>query len=571
MVRDQLRVRNFTTDQNLENYMTRIHSSDPSAGIHTPTTPEPSASTTSGASSSGHARQRAGVTQGALGQLKQVGQKRTASSGSTETAPRKRLAQQRTAFFDDGSSRVETWAVPDLRRGAMPEAHAMSEALRNPPELIHLEDGANPKGLASTDDPKAKSWASDSHFHPTNYAQQGMLPRDMVNMMNDIGVRRTVMAPIPTDCMPCGSHAHGEHNDIPSESYYIPARHKDIKPEELTADVEKGIAASGHVMLNQQVDADTAFFFKSAKLSDAERDRIDPMVTGVHLGSPLSTQALLFKMAKDPGVFSGIGEVTIHKELIEHQYEGVRQANLTTNVQAFKNLAASAGVIGMPVVLHCDVDSTENQRKSHPDPAVHFNDLKNLFASPETSNTHIIWAHGGGLGRFVKEPSEHVEKLGAILSNPAMKHVNIDISWSRVAQQVTKDEASLQRWSALINEHPTRFLFGSDALNPQTNATWSETADLYKPLFNRLTPEANTLVKTGNYDRLITQARPKVRAFEKHVLTQDFVEKKLRASGNTRLNDGPHIDASALRAARDEAFAKAGVGLDGHPVAVGAH
>jgi hypothetical protein len=104
-------------------------------------------------------------------------------------------------------------------------------------------------------------------------------------------------------------------------------------------------------------------------------------------------------------------------------------------------------------------------------------------------------------------------------------------------------------WAALINEFPDRFLFGSDALNPQVKDTWAETGNMYKPLLDQLTPEARVAVKTGNYDRVLTEARPKVRAFEQHVLTRDFVEKGLRSSGDGRVNDGPHIDPEALRAA----------------------
>jgi len=58
-----------------------------------------------------------------------------------------------------------------------------------------------------------------------------------------------------------------------------------------------------------------------------------------------------------------------------------------------------------------------------------------------------------------------------------------------------------------------------------------------------------------------------VRAFEQHVLTPEFVEKGLRASGDTRVNAGPHINPEALRAARDAAYAGAGVDVHGKPLA----
>jgi hypothetical protein len=51
------------------------------------------------------------------------------------------------------------------------------------------------------------------------------------------------------------------------------------------------------------------------------------------------------------------------------------------------------------------------------------------------------------------------------------------------------------------------------------------------------------------------------------VLTPEFVEQRLRASGDTRVNAGPHIDPEALRAARDAAYASAGVDVNGKRVA----
>lgn len=416
-------------------------------------------------------------------------------------------------------------------------------------------------------------WMSDSHFHPTNYTQQGMTPLQMLKMMDEVGIHRSVMSPIPTDVMPCGSH--GDHNHIPPESYYVPAKYANIKPQELTAEIEQEISQSSHLMLNQQVDADTALFVDVNKtLNTAQRDRIDPMVTGLHLGSPLSPQALLFKLAAHKGVFTGVGEVTIHKELVESQYEGARQANLTNNVQSFKNLVATAGVIGMPVVLHCDVDSTANQRANGRGKPEHLGNLKDLFASPEVRDTTLIWAHCGGVGRFVQKPIDHANNLRAILSDPEMKHINVDISWSRVARQIVfktgadgkdvPDHESVHAWASLINDHPDRFLFGSDALNPLAKETWAETGMLYKPLLEALTPEARIAVKTGNYERLLVGARDKVRTFEQHALTPEFQE-RLRSSGADRINAGPHIDPAALRAARDEAYQKAGVDLHGKP------
>ncbi|SOE74897.1 hypothetical protein SAMN05446635_5538 [Burkholderia sp. OK233] len=575
--------------------MTRINSAHTSATDHTS---EAGSSGTgeSAARRGGTSRKRGATSLGGTGSPQPSAPKRAATGGGESANPPVRagadkLLRAHTRFFDDNSVSVRGFDVSPAGPGAEGQKRAVSQALRGTPELSAMLTATvdtmaqHPLENAHASRNATGDWMSDSHFHPTNYVQQGMVPREMLKMMDEVGIHRAVMSPIPTDVMPCGSHdehTHApNHNNIPAESYYVQQKYTNIQPHELTQDVEKEITQGAHLMLNQQVDADTALFMQIAQLSHAERDRLDPMVTGLHLGSPLSPQALLLKLATHPGMFTGVGEVTIHKELVQQQYEGSRQANLTNNVQSFKHLVATAGVIGMPVVLHCDVDSTENQRANGIGQPQYLNDLKKLFASPETSKTTLIWAHCGGIGRFVRKPIDHANNLRTILSDPKMSHIHIDISWSRVARQIVMktqpdgtevpDHESVHAWAALINEFPDRFLFGSDALNPQVKDTWAETGNMYKPLLDKLTPEARVAVKTGNYDRVITEARPKVRAFEQHVLTRDFVEKGLRSSGDGRVNDGPHINPDALRAACDEAYANAGVDLTGRPLDAAVH
>lgn len=564
--------------------MTRIHSTHASTTDHTQEAGS-SGTQAPAARPGGHSRKRGATAFGTAGAPNASAPKRAATGAGSSANPPLRAGAQKlmrahTRFFDDGSTSVRGVEVQAVHRGTSDEAHAVTRELRETPELVAMlttrpeEAGARSLEQGHASRTATGAWMSDSHFHPTNYAQQGMVPEEMLKMMDEVGIHRSVMSPIPTNVMPCGDH--DGHNHIPPESYYVKQKYADIKPHELTAEVEDEIAGSAHLMLNTQVDADTALFMNIAKLSDAERDRLDPMVTGLHLGDPLSPQTLLLKVANHRGMFTGVGEVTIHKELVERQYEGVRQANLTDNVQVFKNIVATAGVIGMPVVLHCDVDSTANQRANGRGQPQHLENLKKLFSSPEASGTTIIWAHCGGIGRFVQKPIDHANNLRAILADPKMSHVHIDISWSRVARQIVMktqpdgtevpDHESVQAWASLINEFPDRFLFGSDALNPQVKDTWAETGNMYKPLLEALTPQARIAVKTGNYERVIVGARPKVRAFEQHVLTPEFVKTGLRSSGAGRVNAGPHIDPQALRAVRDEAYGKAGVDVFGRPV-----
>ncbi|RDV00480.1 amidohydrolase family protein [Trinickia dinghuensis] len=484
--------------------------------------------------------------------------------------------QSHTRFFEDGSTTTTGSRVPSRVPIAERAGH-IAAALRGR-QLDAVTHASGKEALEQATKTTLGSWTSDSHFHPTQYTQQGMLPEEMLAMMDKVGVFRSVIMPIPTDVIPCG---HPDNNHIPAEDYYVPKEDMSMARHELTGPREDKIAGSAHLFVNQQVDADTATFMHISGLSDAQRDRLDPMVTGLHLGSPLSPEALLKKLANAPGMFTGIGEVTIHKELVERQYADARQANLTDNVQSFKNLLATAGVVGMPVVLHCDVDSTANQRANGLGAPQHLDGIKKLLASPEAKDTTMIWAHFGGIGRFVAKPDNHMENLRKILSDPAMKHVHVDISWSRVARQIVMkqnaqgveepDPASIKAAADLIEQFPDRFLMGSDALDPKQEATWAETGNMYKPLLDKLSPEVRQKVTVGNYERVIVGSRAKVRAFEKHVLTPDFLKTSVRPSGPTPMRDGPHAEPAKLRALRDAAYEAAGVNERGEPVSDASH
>ncbi len=50
---------------------------------------------------------------------------------------------------------------------------------------------------------------------------------------------------------------------------------------------------------------------------------------------------------------------------------------------------------------------------------------------------------------------------------------------------------------------------------PTDQAKYLKTYDLYAPLFDRLSREANEKVKKGNYERIFDEARRRVRAWEK--------------------------------------------------------
>jgi hypothetical protein len=313
-----------------------------------------------------------------------------------------------------------------------------------------------------------------------------------------------------------------------------------------------GVSERTESAAGAQDDAGVARFVTVSRLRRPGHDGLDPTFTYRLRGSPSSMQALLFKLAAHPRMEAG-----------------TNAAGLTRKAGALRNLVATAGVMGMPVVLYCDVDAGQS---------VHPGRVEALFALPETRDTTILWAHCGGVGRVVRKAADHADYLRSILEDAAMRHIHIDLSWPRMARQImpragadgkpVPDEAALRAWARLIDDHPDRFLFGSESLEACARAAaWKAIGTLYRPLLATLTPQARRAITTDNYARLVLDARPRMRAFAQHVLTPAFVEQDLRAWEDGCSNYGARFDPAVLRTVRDAAYAGAGVDVDGRRLA----
>ena len=66
----------------------------------------------------------------------------------------------------------------------------------------------------------------------------------------------------------------------------------------------------------------------------------------------------------------------------------------------------------------------------------------------------------------------------------------------------------------LLNAYPDRFLFGTDNVAPNDQATQMRVYDMWNPIWAKLTPEASRKVRLGTYERLFDGARGRVRAWE---------------------------------------------------------
>ena len=354
---------------------------------------------------------------------------------------------------------------------------------------------------------------NDSHFHHKNYRQRGLALDKYIEYMDMLGIRYTTLMPIPTSVSRVGGQEKLEEsvaNCGCSPDYYLLADM--IGTKVITA--EQIMLCKRVIQLFPQTDVDDDTASRLQKLTSAQRERIDPMITGLHIGLDNCSISLLEKLERHPGVFTGVGEITVRKEVVDDLLIGP-WADLTTNRNSLLQLFRTCALIGMPVVLHCDVGVHGQGPEIVPK---YLADLKLLFAHKFAKGTTIVWAHAGGLGRFVNAPGGHVGVLQAMLDDPDFAHVHIDLSWKVVAGRLTENAETIDQWAHLINTHPNRFLFGSDALVPKNTDVWNETFQQYANLFAKLTGDCVEKVCKTNYVRIFVDAREKVRSFERDKL-----------------------------------------------------
>jgi predicted TIM-barrel fold metal-dependent hydrolase len=323
----------------------------------------------------------------------------------------------------------------------------------------------------------------DSHLHLTNYVQEGTSMSGLVDMMGTTIGRSTVFG-LPLQQMWSFSNTG---NFAPN--YYL---HTDAP-----------------LYYYSFTDAHIAMAYKS--LAPEQQARLDPMITGFNPADMYAVDHIKRVLTTFPGVFSGIGEFTIHKEFVSSKVAG-KVASLTN--PALGRILDFAGEAGLIVLMHNDIDIPFP--KPDQDPYM-LAQMKDLFL--RHPNTTIVWAHIG-VGRVVRPLELQVDIVEKICADPAFSHVYMDISWDEVAKYITASPAATRRAAKMLNRYPDRFLFGTDVIAPTSVDAMVAVYDAYAPLWDLLTPEAKHKVTKGNYERLFNKARQQVRAWESVYLQQ---------------------------------------------------
>jgi hypothetical protein len=318
---------------------------------------------------------------------------------------------------------------------------------------------------------------NDAHFHLTNYIQEGTPINRFLEIMGS-RTGRVALFGIPLQ-QQWSYRVDGDK----APTYYL--------------------NTDAPLYYYSFTDAWIAEAYRS--LSPSDRARFDPMITGFNPTDMYATDHIRRVLETFPGVFTGIGEFTIHKEFVASKIAG-EVASLQD--PALDRIFDFAAEVGLVVLIHNDIDVPFAKEGSAP---AHLQQIKALFK--RHPGTTIIWAHTG-MGRVVRPVQSHAAQIQEILDDPAFRHVHLDISWDEVAKYIVGTPEATRITADLINRFPDRFLFGTDEVAPSDQSAYVKVFDQYAPLWALLDPQTSRKVRLGNYERIFDEARRKVREWE---------------------------------------------------------
>jgi predicted TIM-barrel fold metal-dependent hydrolase len=356
------------------------------------------------------------------------------------------------------------------------------------PLLLCLAALAAP--ASAKDAPGSECLFHDAHFHLTNYIQQGTDIHKYVDDIMGDKICRSTLFGIPLQ----QTWSHENSGDF-APTYYL--------------------QSDAPLYYYSFTDAYIANAY--LKLKPEQRQRIDPMITGFNPADMYGVDHIRRVLETYPGVFTGIGEFSIHKEFVSSKVAG-DVASLTD--PALDRILEFAGEVGLVVILHNDIDMPFAKAGAEP---VYLTQMKDLLRRhPKTT---IIWAHLG-LGRVVhpvqaqasagstERNLTHGEIVEAMLTDPSLGHVYFDISWDEVAKYAVSSPEVIERTARMLNRYPDRVLFGTDNVAPLDQAAQLRVFNIWDPIWAQLTPEASLKIRKGNYERIFDAARVRVRAWE---------------------------------------------------------
>lgn len=167
----------------------------------------------------------------------------------------------------------------------------------------------------------------DSHFHLTNYIQEGISLSFYVDQVMGDSVGRSTVFGIPLQQQwsyrVTGTHAPTYYLESDAALYYYSFTDAWIATQYLSLPV-------------------------------VQRQRLDPMITGFNPADMYAVDHIRRVLTTFPGVLSGIGEFSIHKEFVSSKVAG-DVASLSD--PALDRILDFCGETGLLVIIHNDIDN----------------------------------------------------------------------------------------------------------------------------------------------------------------------------------------------------------------------
>ncbi len=325
---------------------------------------------------------------------------------------------------------------------------------------------------------KDKYLFHDSHFHITNYIQEGIEMEFYVDSIMGDKIGRSTVFGLPLQQQwsyrVTGENAPTYYLDTDAPLYYY-----------------------------SFCDAWIAMQYKS--LPKEKQERLDPMIIGFNVTDMYGADHIKRVLKTFPGVFAGIGEFSIHKEFVSAKISGDVASLTDPALDRIFDFCAETGLIS---IIHNDIDNPF-PKPGKPNYVTGFQEL--IKRHP---GAIIIWAHLG-LGRIIKPIENMGHMFEEMLADPAYNNLYFDLSWDETAKWLDYNDKSLERTAEIIKKYPDRFLFGTDNVAPDKQEKQLYVYHLYDRLWKLVGEEVTYKVSFGNYEKLFDEASAKVRAWEK--------------------------------------------------------
>ena len=228
-------------------------------------------------------------------------------------------------------------------------------------------------------------------------------------------------------------------------------------------------------------------------LPEDQRRRLAPFISGFNptdMNAARHVQALIERY---PGLWRGIGEViTRHDDLTALTAGETARANHPALMKVYR-LAARHD---LPVLLHSNLTSLREETP------IYLGELEDALRS--NPDTRFVLAHAGTSGGVEKRQAP-LATLNEIICALLGRYNNlyVDLSWSVREHYLIKDGEPRAAWVALIEDHPDRFVLGSDVVGhfDSIGAILGE----YRPLLDALPKPVADKLRAENARALLPE------------------------------------------------------------------